>query len=77
MAAYRKNVPLRQSSGVFRLEDGTMCRMPSPLPGPLRGEFESEPAGLTSNLADGLLPLPHAEEAFAQNAASPALGKAA
>jgi len=57
MAAYRQNVPLRRSSAVFQINDGTMCRMASPLPGPLRGEFEFEPSGLSGNLADGLLPL--------------------
>ena len=44
MAAYRKNVPLRQTSTV-ELDDGTTCRMPSPTPGPLRGESVIEPVG--------------------------------
>jgi hypothetical protein len=42
MAAHRQNVPVRQESGIFEIEDGTMCRMPSPLPGPLRGQIAVE-----------------------------------
>jgi len=38
MAACRQNIPLRYTAGVVRIADGTMCRMPSPLPGPLRGQ---------------------------------------
>ena len=38
MAAYRSNIPLRQTAEMCLIEDGTMCRMPSPRPGPLRGE---------------------------------------
>jgi hypothetical protein len=42
MAAYRQNVPVRQESGIIEIDDGTMCRMPSPLPGPIRGEIAVE-----------------------------------
>jgi hypothetical protein len=45
MAAHRQNVPVRQESGIFEIDDGTMCRMPSPLPGPLRGEIAVEMQG--------------------------------
>ena len=41
MAANRRNVPLRQSSGL-KVDDGTMCRMPCPIPGPLREESRIE-----------------------------------
>jgi len=50
MAAYRKGVPLRQSSTSFRVEDGTTCRMPSPVPGPLRGESDFGRTGLRSRV---------------------------
>jgi hypothetical protein len=43
MAAHRQYVPLRDTEGAFRIEDGTMCRMPSPRPGPLRWQQEREP----------------------------------
>ena len=38
MAAHRRNVPLRETAERCSVEDGTMCRMASPRPGPLRGE---------------------------------------
>ncbi|HXP43519.1 MAG TPA: hypothetical protein VN833_24940 [Candidatus Acidoferrales bacterium] len=41
MAAHRQYVPVRDTADVFQVEDGTMCRMPSPTPGPLRGQSES------------------------------------
>ena len=50
MAAYRRSFPLRQSLTSFHVEDGTTCRMPSPLPGPLRGESNFEPTGLRGRL---------------------------
>ena len=43
MAAYRQYVPVRDTESAFRVEDRTMCRMPSPRPGPLRCESEREP----------------------------------
>jgi len=49
MAAYRKLVPLREANGIFKHDDGTMCRMPSPLPGPLRNEGRDD--GVQSSLA--------------------------
>jgi hypothetical protein len=45
MAAHRQNFPVRQESGIFEIDDGTMCRMPSPLPGPLRGEIADDTQG--------------------------------
>jgi hypothetical protein len=77
MAAYRQSVPLRQSSGIFRIDDGTMCRTPSPLPGPLRGEFGFEPSGLSGNLRDGLLPVLSSGASAQENRAVLAVGKAA
>jgi len=53
MAAHRQNLPVRQESGVFEIDDGTMCRMPSPLPGPIRGEIAVETQG--SAMAGDLL----------------------
>ena len=35
MASYRQLVPLREAE-IVKVQDGTMCRMPSPRPGPLR-----------------------------------------
>lgn len=57
MAANRQNVPLRAVGDNFALADGTMCRMPSPLPGPLRTEREHELLDLKSTLdgATGIL----------------------
>ena len=56
MAAHRKNVPLRNTTEVFAVGDGTMCRMPSPLPGPLRSEPDRElpelKSGWTKELRD-------------------------
>lgn len=49
MAANRQNVPIRQEAGILNVDDGTMCRMPSPRPGPLRTESE---AGLYSINSD-------------------------
>jgi hypothetical protein len=34
---------MRDTEGAFQIEDGTMCRMPSPRPGPLRCQQEREP----------------------------------
>jgi hypothetical protein len=45
MATYRQNAPVRQESGIIEIDDGTMCRMPSPLPGPIRGEIAVETQG--------------------------------
>ena len=55
MAAHRESVPLRQTSEVIQIEDGTMCRMPSPLPGPLRGESDVKLPDLILNLSHGNL----------------------
>lgn len=51
MAACRKDVPLRATTGVFQIGDGTMCRMPSPLPGPIR--VEANRAGMGEGNAFG------------------------
>jgi hypothetical protein len=40
MAACRKSGPLRETNNMD-VQDGTMCRMTSPLPGPLRGQEDS------------------------------------
>ena len=42
MAACRKNIPIRESNIRLRISGGTMCRMPSPQPGPLRTEDARE-----------------------------------
>jgi len=42
MAAHRQYVPLRDTSSTVQIEDGTMCRMPSPRPGPLRCQQERQ-----------------------------------
>lgn len=76
MGAYKQNVPLRRASAIFRLNDGTMCRMPSPLPGPLREVFVFEPAGLSGNLAEGLLLLRNSEAMSCDQIAALAMGKA-
>ena len=40
MASYRQLVPLREAE-IIKVQDGTMCRMPSPRPGPLRGNGDA------------------------------------
>lgn len=50
MAAYRQNVPLRETAEIYTIEDGTMCRMPSPRPGPLRGEADDRLPELASDV---------------------------
>ena len=40
MASYRQPVPLRETE-IVKVQDGTMCRMPSPRPGPLRGNVDA------------------------------------
>jgi hypothetical protein len=42
MAPHRQYVALRNTGSAFQIEDGTMCRMPSPRPGPLRCQQERE-----------------------------------
>jgi hypothetical protein len=42
MAAHRENIPVRQESRILKIDGGTMCRMPSPRPGPLRGASETD-----------------------------------
>jgi len=71
MAAFRQNIPLRAVAGSFVLADGTMCRMPSPLPGPLRSEperklldFESSDGNVTGTS------LTHGTGEFAQSSSS-------
>jgi hypothetical protein len=62
MAAHRQFVPVRDTENALRVEDGTMCRMPSPAPGPLRGEpddpgdvieYPEKRDGRLSGLTDG------------------------
>lgn len=54
MAAHRRSVPLRGAEEIYTIEDGTMCRMPSPRPGPLRGENEDQLFELTRRVDEGL-----------------------
>ena len=51
MAAYRKKVPLRETSTI-EVDDGTSCRMPSPIPGPLRSESVIEFVGSSNSFKD-------------------------
>jgi len=71
MAAFRQNVPLRAVADNLVLADGTMCRMPSPLPGPLRNEPERKWFELKSSerSAPGNLPAPAAGQ-LAQSSSS-------
>ena len=75
MAAYRQNIPVRQESGTFEIDDGTMCRMPSPLPGPLRGGIAVETDG--SAVAGDLVQSRIRGEGPSRSAISIALGNAA
>jgi hypothetical protein len=45
MAAHRKAGPLFHTEGLFRVRDGTECRMPSPTPGPLRDDWNVRAIG--------------------------------
>jgi len=49
MVAFRQNVPLRGIAENFVLADGTTCRMPSPLPGPLRNDPQRKLLDLKSS----------------------------
>jgi len=71
MVAFRQNVPLRAIAENFVLADGTMCRMPSPLPGPLRNEPQRKLLDLKSfdENAPGNL-LEHAAGQIAQSSSS-------
>jgi len=51
MAANRQNVPIRQEAGDLNIDDGTMCRMPSPRPGPLRSESAADLYSSSSGFA--------------------------
>lgn len=53
MAACRRNVPLRETS-MIQVDDGTTCRMPGPIPGPLREDFAIDPDGPSCSLWSGL-----------------------
>lgn len=46
MAAHRKDCPLLHTEGFIRVMDGTECRMPSPLPGPLRAYWDPPPVAI-------------------------------
>ena len=76
MAAYRKNVPLRQTSTI-EVDDGTTCRMPSPLPGPLRGESPIESWTSEEASADRRLSLRGSKDTGSPSAITLAKGKAA
>ena len=71
MVAFRQNVPLRAIADNLLLADGTMCRMPSPLPGPLRNEPQRKLLDLKSSdeNAPGNL-LAHAAGQIAQSSSS-------
>jgi hypothetical protein len=73
MAAYRHYVPLRAAQ-IVKLHDGTMCRMPSPRPGPLRGNLDV----LTNEeKQDSLPPFSDRSEKVVKSTSSLAIGSAA
>ena len=76
MAAYRKNVPLRQTSTI-EIDDGTTCRMPSPLPGPLHGESLIDSWTSEETFADRRLSLLGSNDTASPSAMTLAKGKAA
>jgi hypothetical protein len=73
MASYRQLVPLRKAE-IVKVQDGTMCRMPSPRPGPLRGNVDAlaneEKQNVLQLLSEG-------SERIVQPALLPAVGSAA
>ena len=76
MAAYRKNVPLRQTSTI-EIDDGTTCRMPSPLPGPLRAASPIESWTSEETFADRRRSLRGPTDTASPGAITLAKGKAA
>jgi len=76
VVAYRKNVPLRQTSTI-EIDDGTTCRMPSPLPGPLRAESPIESWTSEETFADRRLSLHESKDTASPSAITLAKGKAA
>jgi hypothetical protein len=73
MASCRQLVPLREAE-IVEVQDGTMCRMPSPRPGPLRGKVAASANGEKQNV---LQPLSEASEKIVTLASLPAVGSAA
>jgi hypothetical protein len=73
MAAYRHHVPLRAAQ-IVKLHDGTMCRMPSPRPGPLRGNLD---ASANEEKHDSLPPFSESSEMVVKSTSSLAIGSAA
>ena len=73
MASYRQRVPLREAETID-VQDGTMCRMPSPQPGPLQGKID-----VTTNeeQRNELRPLTESLEEVAKTASALAIGSAA
>jgi hypothetical protein len=73
MASCRQLVPLREAE-IVEVQDGTMCRMPSPRPGPLRGKVDALANRAKQNV---LQPLSGASERIVKLASLPAIGSAA
>ena len=73
MASYRQLVPLREAE-IVKVQDGTICRMPSPRPGPLRGNVDAfaneEKQNVLQLLSERL-------EGIVKPASLPAVGSAA
>jgi len=80
MAAYRKNVPIREAAAV-EIEDGTMCRACSPRPGPLRGLSAEVYSASAANFSEApgfaLHASANAESIVAKRKAAAAIGKVA
>lgn len=73
MAAYRHYVPLRAAE-IVKVQDGTMCRMPSPRPGPLRGNID---ALANEENQHSLRPFSEGLEDVVKTTSSLAIGRAA
>ena len=73
MASYRQLVPLREGE-IVKVQDGTTCRMPSPRPGPLRGNVDA----LANEEKQDVLQLSlEGSEKVVKPASLPAVGSAA
>ena len=73
MASSRQLVPLREAE-IVKVQDGTMCRMPSPRPGPLRGNVD---ALANEEKQDGLQLSREGSEKIVKLASLPAVRSAA
>lgn len=76
MAACRRNIPLRDTARI-RVDDGTECLMPSPIPGPLREEFAIDPVSPNGSFHRGLSLFRIASETTNPSLLTLAKGKAA